>query len=269
MHKIFLTAALVLASACLFSDEINSKNEGAFCKPKEISCELMHRVQIGGNYTYAWITPEGNTTTTGNLWGAQALYEYRPLDSIYAGAYFAWREGKTTNDVGERKIQDFNVQERLGYTIGFCDKSARLTPFTGIGARYLPETVTIDPNSVDYDYTEFYVPVGFLFEHELCSMLSWGVNFQWMPQVFPLVRMQPLGGAWWDLTYQIDNFFVEVPFKITSDCNQFSLSIAPFFETWHDGATTAKTDTLVVLNLGLPKNKYTFTGVNVNLGYAF
>ncbi len=265
---------LLLSSFALFSEETyvascEPECEVETCEVKEMRCELIHRFQIGGNYTYAWVTPEGNSTTTGSLGGVQALYEYRPLNSIYAGAAFAWRQGTTDNDIGERKLQDFNIQERLGYTFALSCDSARLAPFTGIGVRYLPETVRISSSSVDFDYTEFYVPVGFLFEHEVNSTFSWGCNFQWMPQVFPLVRIQPLAGARWDLTYQLNNFFVEVPFKISACDNHFSLIVAPFFETWHDGESTAKTDSLIVLELGLPKNKYIFTGVNVNLAYAF
>ena len=67
-------------------------------EPPKRCCDLeAQRFQLGGTYAYNWITPQGNPTTSGNLGGVQAIYEYRPLGSVYAGAMFNWRAGKTTN----------------------------------------------------------------------------------------------------------------------------------------------------------------------------
>ena len=104
-------------------------------------------------------------------------------------------------------------------------------------------------------------------------MFSLGVNFQWMPQVFPTVLISPLSGTHWSLTYKLNNFFVEVPFKITAYSSRLFVTIAPFFEIWHDGKSTAETTDgyggPVGLVLGLPGNRYLFTGVNVNFGTSF
>jgi hypothetical protein len=208
-------------------------------EPPPVRC---HKLQVGANFTYAWITPTDNFTTTGSMGGAQGLYEYCPDNSVYIGAYFGWRMGPTTNELGavRRTIQDFNLQERLGYTFVTEDKKNRATLFSGIGARYLPETVTIEPSFVDFTYTDVYVPVGCLLERQWTPDIAWGINFQWLPQIFPTVHMTPLGGARWSLIYQINNFFVETPLKITC-CDRISCVISPFFELWHDGASTATT----------------------------
>lgn len=237
------------------------------CQQESVCCPYEHRLQIGGNYTYCWITPDGNSTTKGSLGGVVALYEYRPLQSIYAGAAFGYRIGNTTNSIGSRKLQDFNSQVRIGYT--FCPSLAldRFTLFTGVGARFMPEKVKVGSASLDFDYTTFYVPLGFLAEFEVSDYFSIGCNFQWMPQVFPIVRISPLSGAWWDLTYQLCNFFVEVPFMFSFCNDRYALSINPFFETWRDGRS--KAETLTGLTLSLPGNKYTFTGVNINFAFSF
>lgn len=237
-------------------------------------CPFPHRIEIGGNYTYAWITPEGNPTTSGNLGGAQFLYEYCPPRSIYAAVAFSWRTGDTeSSPTASRSLQDFNIQERIGYTLSFSRYQTRATLFSGIGARYLPETVTVGTASVEFDYAEFYVPVGCLLEKQFNSYFSFGVNFQWMPHIFPTVRIDPLSGTHWDLTYQLNNFFIEVPFKFTNCSNRFYLTLAPFFELWHDGESTAAATNgvggPVGAVLGLPSNTYLFTGVNVNLGATF
>jgi hypothetical protein len=234
----------------------------------------QNRIQIGGNYTYAWITPHGNPTTHGSMGGTQFLYEFCPRNTLYAGLMFNWRIGKTTHgDIPSRSLQDFNLQNRLGYTV-WCDTyKMGGSLFSGLGARYMPETVKSDLRSVDFDYTTFYVPVGILFEKEFTSMFSCGLNFIWLPPIFPTVHIQPLTGAWWSLHYRLDNFFVEVPFKITACSNRFFFIMSPFFEIWHDGHSTAHTtlgfDGPKGLMLGLPANRYLFTGINVNFGIAF
>ncbi len=230
--------------------------------------EFSQQVQVGGNYSYAWIKPKGNHTTKGSLGGVRAIYEYRPQDWVYAATAFSWRAGTTENGATKRKLQDFNGQERVGYTFGKERIGHnRLTLFTGAGVRYLAEKVSVNSASLDLDYTEFYIPVGFLFENTVNSIFSWGCNFQWMPQVFPIVRLKPLSGAQWGLTYKISNFFVEVPLTFSGFCDRLAVIVSPFFETWHDGRSTAKTTT--GLALGLPSNSYIFTGVNVSLAVSF
>ena len=238
------------------------------CPPPPCVVAYPQRFQVGGTYAYSWITPKGNPTTSGNLGGVQAIYEYRPLGSVYAGAAFNWRAGKTTKNDSSRTLEDFNLQERLGYTFTTDPNSLRFTLFTGVGARYMAEKVKVETASVKFDYTEFYVPVGVLFDQPIISALSIGLNVQWMPQVFPMVKIKPLSGARWDLTYQWANFAADMPFTITPFQNRkFSFIIDPFFEYWRDGHTTAKTNRGLTLNL--PGNKYLFAGVNVNLAFSF
>lgn len=235
-------------------------------KPPSV-CGFEQRFQIGGNYTYAWVKPDGNPSTSGSLGGLQAIYEYRPIRSIYAAGAFSYRIGNTTNDVGSRELQDFNQQARLGYTYSEKNKIDRMTLFTGLGARFMAETVEVGTASVDYDYTEFYVPLGVLLERKITSYFTMCCNFQWMPQIFPTVWIEPLTGARWSLKYQLANFFVELPFLFTFMEEKYALSINPFFETWRNGASTA--ETLNGLSLALPGNTYYFGGVNVNFAVSF
>lgn len=260
------TVASIFSSKKAKSNSSHSDKKAPVNQP---SCrDYSERIQIGGNYSYAWIKPRHNRKTKGNLGGARAIYEHRPHDSIYAAAAFSWRTGTTKNDTTRRKIQDYNAQERVGYTFGKkCIGDNRLTLFTGIGLRYLAEKVIVHSASLKMDYTEFYIPVGFLFENKVNSLFSWGCNFEWMPQVFPLVRLQPMGGAQWGLKYKTGNFFVELPLTFSWCCDRYSFVIAPFFESWHDGHTTAKTRTGLALDL--PSNHYLFAGVNASFGFSF
>lgn len=287
--KLYNGMFLMLSSLALFADESNIPPEVETFNPHELAygssqmkkvqaqdkAEKTHchkpdnnRIQVGGNYSYAWIKPKGSHRTKGNMGGARALYEYRPQDSVYTGVAFSWRMGTTKNSSTHRKLQDYNGQERIGYTFGkkrIGDNA--LTLFTGAGVRYLGETVSASSASLKMDYTEFYVPVGFLFENRVNSIFTWGCNFQWMPQVYTTVRLSPLSGAQWGLKRKLNNFFVEVPFTMSLCTERYVLIVSPFFENWHDGRSTAKTTT--GLALGLPGNSYLFTGVNVSFGVTF
>lgn len=272
MRKLLISSTFLLCFLLLSSEgncRVRDSAEMGECTPETSQqiCELDHRFQIGANYTYAWVTPEQNLTTDGSLGGLQALYEYCPSRSIYLGGAFSYRIGSTSNDVTTRDLQDFNQQLRIGYTLNQDDYAVRCTLFTGVGARYMPEVVKANATSLDFDYTTFYVPLGFLAEKRISSRFSLGCNFQWMPNILPMVRIQPLSGAQWDLTYQLANFFVEFPIKMFFCNERYAFSVNPFYETWRDGSSTAITQTGLPLNL--PGNKYTFTGVNLNFIAAF
>lgn len=239
--------------------------------PAKAPCKVMpeddFRIQVGGNYTYAWITPSGSPTVSGSLGGADFMFEYRPLNSVYTGVAFAYHQGTPKNEGLDRSLLDFDTQERIGYTAGFnMGCKSRVALFTGFGGRYMHEKVTAGTASVEFNYVQFYVPVGFLFENRASSWFSWGVNAQWKPQIFPTVNIVPIDGARWILTKKLNNYVVDVPlsFFVSDD---FSIVIDPFYELWHDGHSTAAT--ITGLLLGLPGNKYTFTGVNVNLAWSF
>lgn len=277
-----LAILVVLTGVSLFSDEPASQtalnvcsvpspitsNEHppsqGICCPQE--CVSDHRVQVGGNYTYAWVRPTANPTTSGSLGGAQAIYEYQPGNWLYAALAFNYRQGSTQGGVSKRTLLDLDSQERLGYTFANRNQTYRLGLFSGLGGRYMSEKVTVGSTSVTFNYTHFYVPVGFLYDYTCNSWLNWGLNFQWRPQIFPTVQIVPLDGARWILTKHIDNFSIDMP--IAFQCTEhLSCIIAPFFELWHDGQTTA--ETLTGLLLALPGNRYCFAGVNVNLAWEF
>lgn len=278
--------ALVLTGSALYSEE--KKTLGIWKKkPKKDECMVIepiqeiaepveycccppyyyenHRIRVGGNYTYAQIRPQGNSSTSGNLYGAQASYEYWPENSVYAGAFFNWRQGNTTGGGSKRYLRDFDTQARVGYSLPFAHNISKLAIYTGFAGRYMPEEVSSGSVTVDFDYVQFYVPLGFTLEYEVCSWLYWGLNFQWKPQIMPTVDISPLDGARWILTRTVNNISIDMPISYIWD--SFWITLDPFFELWHDGKTTAKT--LTNLSLGLPGNRYYFAGVNVNLGWNF
>lgn len=229
----------------------------------------VSRLEIGASYTRANIKIEDQPSFHGNLGGIQASYEYKPWNNIYAGLRAAWKQGTTKNSFADRKLIYVDVQERIGYTYASCCNDWSLTFFSGLGYRYLGHKLEqFEESSIKFDYNEFYIPVGFLSEYFFCSCWSLGLNFTWMPQIYPTVEITPLKGARWILKNTLGNVVVELPltYFLTAD-KCYSLVLKPFYERWEDGRSTAETSS--GQELGLPKNSYNFWGAELNFAFLF
>lgn len=233
-------------------------------------CYCDSRLQVGANYTYLNLTPGGEGSFNGSLGGLQALYEYRPLNSIYAGAKFSWQDGSVNNDsLGRRKIDYITAEERIGYTFGVFCNSASVTLFSGLGYHYLWQGFKPTGDSpIDFTYSQFYAPIGVLLNKQINSCFAVGLNCIWMPQFYSSVGLHPIEGAYWTLENTLENVLVELPldYTLTRD-GRFHIMLVPFYEHWQDGPSVATTTTGI--SLGLPRNYYDFYGVNLNISYCF
>lgn len=229
--------------------------------------ELNSRLQIGGNYTYVNFKPKGNHSFRGNLGGAQAIYEYRPMNQFYGAGRFAWHQGTMHGHSEKRTLTNYEGQERLGYT--FANDDWDLSLYTGFGYHYLKQRLSPKSgDSLKFTYNEFYVPVGWLANYCVNSWFEIGIDFTWMPQVFSSVTIVPLGGARWSLKNTLTNFYVSLPHTFTfTKSRRFQIILNPFYEHWEDGHSTAKLSSGIAL--GLPKNMYNYYGVDVNFAYRF
>ncbi len=231
-----------------------------------LPCFPKYHVEIGGSYTYAYLKPEDRDHLSGNMGGIQALFEYQSVKSIYQGVTFAWRQG-TVEDSVKRDLFDIDTQARLGYTFGDCCGDWLVSVFTGLGYRHISHDLSTGGSSVALFYNTLYVPVGFVSNWNFSQDWYLGLNFQWRPQAYPTVRIDPLDGARWMTEYTLANVFVELPLTYVLCCeNRCSLILKPFFEYWQDGKTTAKALGIV---LGMPKNTYLFGGFSLNFRYSF
>lgn len=252
---------------CLNYDEAASS---CFDSPVVYTC-FENQLQIGGNYTYVHLKPNGLSSFSGNLGGLQLIYDHFSPCGFYGGGKVAWRGGSTCGDAGNRSLTYVDVIEKLGYTFCLplcCDRWA-VTAFSGFGYRFLDEVLTpTDSPSLRFRYHEFYVPLGFASNFCLNAFTSLGICLTWMPQVFPTVTIAPLDGARWVLKKEVSNFLLELPLTFKPRVHPcISLSVTPFYEHWNDGPSTATTTT--GMGLGLPGNSYNFVGMNLNVIYSF
>ena len=225
--------------------------------------------QIGGNYTHAHIAILGQPSFHGNLGGIQGSYEYRPWNSFYGALRVVWKEGSTKNSSATRDLTYVDVQERFGYSYAISSRAWMLSLFSGFGYRHIGhEFKQRGASSIQFDYNEFYVPVGFLSDYTFYDRYSVGLNFVWMPQVYSTVKIAPLKGARWIIRNSLSNILAEVPFTFFLTKNKrYSLIVKPFYEYWEDGHTIAKTATGIAL--GVPGNTYNFWGAELNFGFSF
>ncbi len=238
-------------------------------QPLEEPIEHHSRFQIGANYTHASIKIHDQPLFHGNLGGAQGSYEYRPWDYLYAGVNLTWKQGETEGSNQKRDLVSIDAQERIGYTVAFHRNLCFFTLFAGVGYRYLSHRLKQHGESaIRFYYNEIYIPVGFLSDYFVKPWWSIGLNFTWMPQVYPTVKIAPLKGARWILEKTLGNFRVEVPWTFYfTKAQKYSLIFKPFYEYWEDGHSTAKMSNGAPL--GLPGNDYNFWGAELNFAYSF
>ncbi len=196
------------------------------------------------------------------------MYEYRPDHSFYASVKGTYRQGNATGSSAKRNLVDVDAQERFGYTFVNCTRSYFVTLFTGFGYRYLGHKLTDSSGILHLNYSEFYIPIGFLSDFVVNSYFRVGLYAIWMPQVDPTVELNPIGGARWVLHRKVANFLVEVPFTFFMGCkDQYAVILKPFYEFWQDGQSKAVSS--VGIPLGLAGNTYNFWGCELNFGYKF
>jgi hypothetical protein len=271
---ILLTIAMPQLVFCFNEKEYVGATQGTSKEmqpaPQKIKMQDYNsRLEIGGNYGYVTFKPHDHQTFHGNLSGMQAMYEYRPMNRFYGGGKFTWRQGDMDGDVGERSLLYFDAQERLGYTYSPEKGDWLMTLFSGFGYRYHGQKFHPNEGSaIEFKYNDIYIPVGILTNYDFSRCFSIGLNYIWMPQVYPTVSIVPLKGTRWILKKTVSNFYAELPltFSFCQD-KKYALIINPFYEHWQDGQTTAKLSNGTPL--GLPGNTYNFYGVELNFAFDF
>ncbi len=220
------------------------------------------RLQLGGDYTFLQLQPQGKPTLSGNLGGAQFLFDAWSSGHFYGGVNGAWRQGTVDRNHKNRSILYADGQARLGWVLGQKKSGTSWSFFTGFGYHYLTQHFRQRGISKHYRYNECYVPVGILMEFAVSPRFALELNFAWMPQVSSIVKIKPSKRSHYVLKREITNFSLELPFDFTLTKSQrLHLIVSPFGQYWKDGSGTGHTK--------IRRNTYNYWGVDVNFGFCF
>jgi|GEM_PF-6593883 len=252
--------------------------DGQTCYPSNLS--------VGGQVSYmrldlreanspAILGSDSGAHLGGTLGGAQAVFEYKDMGSLYTGILANFLTGcvsdRRSQNFPDRTIWDVEAEGRFGYNYqGLQGKKMEVTPFIGFGFTYFlsDRDSSLDISSRAFDYYKFYLPVGFLLNYAFFDWFNMGFNFKWFPDIDSTMRISLFKNARWVLFKKNDQLHVEVPFvfRFGEDKLPF-LSFVFFWKRKKDGGT--KTNVLGDAVVGIPAQTHTYWGGSANLGYRF
>ncbi|NGX39435.1 MAG: hypothetical protein KR126chlam1_00764 [Chlamydiae bacterium] len=177
-----------------------------------------------------------------------------------------WDAGPITGTPCQRScLQEYFVVGRLGANFSFCCDQLCFQPYAGFGwNRFQNEQ---DPKSAAlcFEYNKLFVPVGFYLDWTFCNCNTWGVKFEYRPDVNSCLRL---------LSSDLDTsckyaFRVESPIQFADDCCccGFWLGVVPFFDWNKFGKVREKNSDGVPLDI--PSLRRWSLGLRLLFGYEF
>jgi len=185
-----------------------------------------------------WDTGRGDYI--GDLIGPSAGFDYRKAWNVYAGGRFYVVYG--TIDAGQcgRKIQDMEMQARVGGSLG---DQFRVTPYTGLGTSMIKhKKKDQDPPCHEWTYADVYGILGIIISAHPSPYFSIGIDGQWMRQVDSWIRVGGIQAIRWELDTE-SSYAIEMPIQfvfpnIKSKVVQWRF--IPFFRSDKRGDATLK-----------------------------
>lgn len=239
------------------------------------------RVYIGPNVNYTKLNIStasspvavalglvSNVNLHGVLGGFTFGYERQKPCGVYANFELDWTLGKISGvHANDRFVHRQDWQARLGYTFPFClcGQSFSFTPYTGVEMHYL--TQRFSGIVLNVKYRSYYIPVGVILDYSFRDCWKIGFNAEWAPQIDSTVQISVLKGARWELVNRSILYF-ELPITRSFGCDGcWTISFVPYWECLKHGPSTAVTSQGTAL--GLPAQRWTFTGAKLTFGFVY
>lgn len=180
----------------------------------------------------------GSRNFFGYLLGPSVGLDYRQPMHIYGGYRFYWMYGHTSAGSCKRYMTDMDMQGRLGYTYG---KTLLFTPYTGLGVNAVARKKQDTSGPCHkLSYTGVYVPIGAIITYHTSSKVSFGIDYQYMPQIDSYYKMSGFQNISFELKEKGEHS-VEFPIEFSYPKPRFynvRYRIVPFYRTYAYG--TAK-----------------------------
>lgn len=179
----------------------------------------------------------------------------------------SWTAGPIAGTPCQRSnITEYFVEGKLGGNFSFCCRRLCFQPYTGFGwNRYENEQ---DPKtaSLCHRWEKIFVPVGFYLTWIFCNCNSWGIQFEWRPDVHSCLELLKI-----DLDTRNEQAFrVQSPIRFNYNCCRrcgFWVGVVPFFDWSEFGKVKEKNSDGVPLPI--PSLKRWNLGLRLLFGWEF
>lgn len=222
------------------------------------------KIDVAPQYSYVIVRSHDLRKIKGNLWGISAEMEYKKSNHVYGAASFLWNQGELKPPHGhEHDWKEGVGQFVLGFTTPIFHQTL-MTLYAGLGFRRVLDHkgyAGFHPR-VALNYSQYFIPVGLLFDGNYWDHFSVSLDLQAMPTVDSRVQVSNHPGIFWELSDKM-NYEVDLPITwkaVRGIRADFDIALVPFFKYWTLGGSS---------RLGLHCRTQTYWGAEILLTFAF
>lgn len=242
-----------------------------------------HTFEISPEVSHIKYEEPGLMKQSGIMYGIRAAYTYRANLMLrvegkystgkvdYDGHLIDFQTGVRT-PYKLKNITDYMLEFRgLGGYIFPVSKTSHITPYVGIGYRYLNNDMSKDPFGYERESNYIYSPVGVRYDAKLSNGWSFGAEaeyniFWWGRQVSHLNDIYP--GFNVIKNRQKEGYGLRGSVEFAKKTESVELALAPYIKYWNIGESERADLTLYGVRIGEawePKNRSTEIGLSLVL----
>jgi hypothetical protein len=264
----------------------NYKGKNYFSERKRIVSETLDRLEIGVEIYHFTYKEPGLMKDKGMMYGIFGSYTYRgwappapeTMDKWMLRAELRYAFGEVDYDGGLSDGTPYtidNIDDYVWEVRGLCGydfpifKASILTPYAGIGYRYLNDDPSFDPYGYERESNYVYSPIGL----EIATNLDrgWFVGATLEYDIFwsgkQKSHLSNVDPGYNDLENDQDSGYgVRGSIKLQKECDKFTFIIEPFVRYWRIRCSESAIVTWRGIPWGYgvePKNRTTEFGVKL------
>lgn len=238
-----------------------------------------HVADVGAAVSHITYEEPGFMEEKGIMYGVNGSYAYHNKAMLKIdGLFSSGQVDYSSTDTGSAdSIADYIIETRglLGYDLSM--KTTSLTPYIGIGYRYLSDNFTGTTSTGHRGYEResnyFYSPIGVELTTSLNAGWSIGstIEYDRFWRGWQVSHLSDVSLGYNDLeNTQRNGYGVRASAKLVKEGKKVDIIIEPFIRYWDidNSDKTAITYAGVIVGVGYePHNKSTEYGINIKLGF--
>lgn len=249
-------------------------DEETFCPKPKCQATFVNRTRVwaGPEVFHLRLGVDKINNYRGYLGGVVGGFERKYVWDLYVNVNGSYALGRLNGQSSRsRFVHDMFVEGLFGGSIPLTAcHNLLFTPYLGFGYTHVIQHLRASGlPSLNFKYSKYYLPLGFIFDYMPISWVNVGLDFKWMPQIDPTLKVVDLSGGRWELAYK-QGFFVKLPIEFIFKKHEryfWNVGVVPFFRWMKDGQTQAVTNNGT--RLAIPENQYTYWGGQVTFAINF